>query len=92
MRRNLAAKGRRDRNQAAIAQVFRQFGAHVKDAASLGTGFPDLIVLYRDVIRLVEVKTRTGRLSAAQKALAAVWPVSVVRSIDDAEAFMREWR
>lgn len=57
-------------------------------------GFPDLLLFWRGHALLIEVKTPSGRLSEAQKALharleAQGWPVHVCRSVDDALALAR---
>lgn len=49
----------------------------------------DLLVSHRNTIHLVEVKTRKGRLTADQVSFATHWPVTVLRSVDDAIAFAR---
>jgi len=49
----------------------------------------DLLVLHRGAPHLVEVKARKGRLTRDQAAFLASWPVTVLRSVDDAIAFAR---
>lgn len=44
----------------------------------------DLLVLHRGTVILVEVKTEKGRLSKAQEALSQLWPIRVLRSVDEA--------
>ena len=48
--------GRKDRNQDAIVDALRRVGAKVTSTASMGDGFPDLVVVFRGAITLFEVK------------------------------------
>lgn len=54
----------------------------------------DLIVGYRSVSHLVEVKVDGGRLNASQREFHASWrgDFSVVRSIKDVRALVDQWR
>jgi Holliday junction resolvase len=89
MRRRLTGK---DQNQAEIVGVLRDVGASIIDTSHMGNGFPDLVVGYRGVIYLLEVKnnkTFYGRkgFNENQKAWNARWagpPPIIVRSQDDA--------
>jgi Holliday junction resolvase len=60
-------------------------------AATLTVGAPDFVILAEGRILLIEVKTRTGKLSPAQQALHA-WArklgheVNVVRSVEEFNA------
>jgi hypothetical protein len=83
---------RRDKNQQVIVDALRAVGAFVFDAALVGGGFPDLIVAYRGVVHLVEVKNpensygRKG-LSKNQLRFDAAWqgaPVNVVWTVEEA--------
>jgi hypothetical protein len=47
---------RKDANHAAIAQLLRQIGAHVIDAAAAPTLGFDLIVVYRGRTYIIEIK------------------------------------
>lgn len=49
-------KGRVDVNQAEVVAALRAIGAAVAITSSLGGGFPDLVVGYRGVNWLLEVK------------------------------------
>lgn len=79
-------RGRTDANQAAIVEALRQVGWKVQSTASLGGGFPDLVIARGYDVRLVEVKAPKGRLTEDQQRFHQEqgWPVSVVRSVDDA--------
>ena len=49
--------GRRvDRNQSEIVSALRAIGATVHCTHELGKGFPDLVVLFKDRVSLLEVK------------------------------------
>ena len=85
--------GRRDSNHAAVRDALRRIpGCRVFDAADMGQGFPDLVVGFMGVIRLIEVKD--GRLSPSKRRLTkdekrfhSAWehlPVFVVNDIDEA--------
>ena len=75
---------RTDANQAAIVSALEAAGWAVFSTASVGRGFPDLVCHRRGAIRLVEVKTATGKLRPAQEKFQDMFPVSVVRTIEDA--------
>lgn len=45
-----------DRNQAEIVAALRAIGAKVTSLAAVGNGVPDLLVLYRRVWHLLEIK------------------------------------
>ena len=79
------AKVRRkpDANQGTIIKALRGCGASVLDLSSVGGNCPDLLVGYRGVDRLMEVKTPDGDASDGQLEFAATWkgaPVVTVRS------------
>ena len=74
-----------DANHADIRQALRDLRCPVLDLAAVGGGCPDLAVLLPGArVVLVEVKTPDGTLTEAQGPFHAVWPVVVVRSVDDA--------
>ncbi len=76
-----------DANQASIVKALRRCGATVLDLSSVGGDCPDLLVGWRGVDRLMEVKTLTGTPSDGQIDFAATWkgaPVVMVRT--EAEA------
>lgn len=45
-----------DANHAKIVEVLRKAGAYVTDCSRMGGGFPDLALIYRGRVELVEVK------------------------------------
>jgi hypothetical protein len=74
---------KRDANESPIVQALRRVGASVIPLS--GEGAPDLLVLFRARIFLLEIKTARGRTTAAQFArLAEGWPVTTIRSVDAA--------
>ena len=70
---------RTDANQRDVVQLFEAHGCHVHSAASLGDGFPDLLVGWHERIALVECKNGKGKLTPDQVKFHAVWPVFTVR-------------
>ena len=82
-------KAKIDRNQPEIVEALRKVGALVHPMHTVGGGFPDLLVFFRGKLMLLEVKD--GLAPPSQQALTpdqvkfhAAWPVTVVRSVDDA--------
>ena len=76
-----------DRNQEAIVEALRFRGWLVLSLAPLGDGVPDLLLWHcgRGIMRLVEVKVPTGKLTKDQAGFAlAGWPFQVVRSVEQA--------
>jgi len=80
-----------DANHKLIVRALRQIGCSVQSLASQGMGCPDLVVGFRGVNYLFEVKD--GRKQPSQRKLTAmekVWhdtwrgQVCIVESIDDA--------
>lgn len=78
-----------DANHAVIVGGLRACGAKVLSLAAVGKGCPDLLVLHRGQLRLLEVKD--GRkppsaraLTPDQVAFHAEWPVTVVKSVEEA--------
>jgi DUF917 family protein len=77
-----------DNTHGDVVSALRRVGYLVADCSGMGRGFPDLVV-YRtgQPIRLVEVKSKGGVITAEQeKFMALGWPVTVVWSADDALA------
>ena len=75
-----------DANQREIIAALEAVGASVFPSFRLGGGFPDLVVGFRGVTYLLEVKTPTGRLTPAEARFFAQWRghAAVVRSVDEA--------
>jgi hypothetical protein len=79
--------GKIDENQTAIVDALRAVGATVHSTASLGEGFPDILVGFRLSTFLLEVKAEEGVLNPAQRKWHHNWqgrPVVVVRSPEEA--------
>ena len=76
-----------DANQSEIVAALRKAGYLVKDLRKAGDGAPDLLVArhWTRRVALMEVKSRTGRPTAAQGKWAKDgWPVTTVRTIEEA--------
>lgn len=84
---------RRDANHAEIRDAFRALGASVADTADLGDGFPDLVVGWRGCNYLVEIKTRTGKLTPDEVKFFDAWKgqAVIVRTVDDAQKLLDAW-
>ena len=75
-----------DANQAEIVDALRRVGAFVWICSRLGDGFPDLFVVFREQVYLLECKSPGGRLTGAEQRFIAACParVHVVRNADEA--------
>jgi Holliday junction resolvase len=76
---------KQDHNAVEIAAVLRNAGAIVRfiEGSHGQAGIPDLLVGFRGVTYLLEVKVAKGRLSKVQEEFHASWrggPIVVVRS------------
>lgn len=81
--RTLGWNRKRDANEKAIVDALRQAGAAVMPVS--GEGVPDLLVLWRRKVLLLEIKTAKGRATLAQsKTAAAGWPIVTVHTADEA--------
>jgi Holliday junction resolvase len=77
----MSARGRaarRDVNEKPIVDALRAIGAHVTRIS--GEGAPDLLVRVRGRLYAFEVKSGSGKRTAAQQD--SQWPV--IRSVDEA--------
>lgn len=87
-------RGRTDTNHARIRDGLRALGCEVADTSAMGGGYPDLTVVKRGRIVLLEVKRPDGPPSARgltpdQQRFHAAWkaqgaPVFVVHDLDEA--------
>lgn len=75
---------RSDLNQDEIELALERVGAEVASLAGLGNGKPDILVCFRRRLYLLEVKSRKGKLTKAQVVFHLRWPVTIVRSVDEA--------
>ena len=78
-----------DANQAEIVKALRLAGAHVQSLAALGDGVPDILMLWKDKLTLLEIKDgkkspSRRRLTEPQEAWHRDWPVTIVESVQDA--------
>ena len=81
---------RDDENQSKIVQALRDVGASVADTSCFGEGFTDLVVGYRGVNYLIEVKTLRGQLNAKQHIFHDLWrgQKAIARTTDEALAII----
>jgi Holliday junction resolvase len=82
-----------DANQKEIVSALRAAGASVTSLANIGKGCPDLLIGWRGVNYLVEVKNLDGRgdrLTPAETEFIRSWRGQVVKilTIDDALALL----
>jgi hypothetical protein len=84
-----------DANHAVVVGGLRACGAKVLSLAAIGKGCPDLLILHRGRLQLLEVKD--GRKPPSARALTpdqvdfhAEWPVTVVASVEQAIAALIE--
>lgn len=77
-----------DANQRPIVLGLRKIGALVLHLHTIRHGAPDLLVLFRGVFYLMEIKTLTGKLTPDEITFHAIWPVHIVRSLADALAVL----
>lgn len=75
-----------DSNQKKIVDNLREMGMTVIDLHEVGHGCPDIVVGYRGVNFLFEVKGKHGRLTDNQVELHESWrgQIAVIRSTSDA--------
>lgn len=81
-------RARVDDNHAEIVDALRLAGWKVVSLATIGSGCPDLLC-YRtgQPLRLLEVKGWHGVITSDQERfMADGWPVTIIRSVDDALA------
>jgi hypothetical protein len=85
-----------DSNHALLKKVFEQCGCSVADFSRLGGGVPDLLIGIPGMNMLVEVKSKSGKLTPEQAKFHAEWkgPKAVVRTVQEAAELvgkMGEW-
>lgn len=86
-----------DRNQTEVVNALRQVGASVQSLAATGKGCPDLLVGYRGINYLMEVKDgdkppSARELTIDQKHWHSLWrgSVYVVKSTDEALKILQD--
>ena len=84
-----------DTNQTQLVHQLRQIGASVYPTHTVGGGFPDLVVGYRGVNYLFEVKNPTmppskQRLTPEEAQLHDTWAgrIHIVRTLDECLAIL----
>jgi hypothetical protein len=81
-----------DRNHTALMNALRRTGWIMCSTAVVGEGFADAVgwhPVWRE-LRLFEFKTKEGKLTVAQQAFHAAWPVTVLRDVEDVLALTKE--
>ena len=81
-----------DLNQADIRLALEKMGASVQSLATIGKGCPDLLICYRGILYLIEVKTNKGKLKDSQIKWHADWigPVKTIYSLEEAMVWIKE--
>ena len=83
---------RTDSNHWAIVKAARKLGCLVHSTAAVGDGFPDIVICLPNRLgrRVVLCEIKNGALAASAQALTleqvkfhALWPVTIIRSVDD---------
>ena len=75
---------RADENQGRIIKALREIGASVIVLSQVGGGCPDILVGYRGINYLMEIKGPRGKLSERQIAFHESWrggEINVIRSV-----------
>jgi Holliday junction resolvase len=77
---------RSDSNQAEIVKALRDAGWLTVSLSDVGNGCPDVLAWHqRKGYRLVEIKTKAGKLEPKQEAfIKAGWPIVILRSVEEA--------
>jgi hypothetical protein len=86
-----------DANHGVFVETLERLGAQVRDTSNIGEGFPDLLVLWRKQLFLVEIKNpneatkeqvadpdHLGMLTPSQLKMRAAWPVVVALTAAEA--------
>ena len=79
-----------DLNHQEVVKTLRSLGASVFDASRMGSGFPDLVVGYKQKTVLVEIKSgKQKKFTEAQLKFMENWNGSTVIRINDVEGAIR---
>ena len=75
-----------DTNQPEIVEALRKAGASVQHLHMVGHGCPDILVCFRDLLFLMEIKSGRGKLTIDEQIWHAAWggQVAIVRTIEEA--------
>jgi len=78
-------KWKRDGNQKEIERVLRQLNIPYKDTSKVGGGFSDMVVGYKGINYLLELKVGKNKLQQNQIDFHDIWKgkIDVVRNIDE---------
>jgi len=79
---------KRDLNEAPIVKAFEAAGALVWRLDQPA----DLLVCIQEMVLLVEVKRGRAKLNAKQTETAKLWPINVIRTPEEAIAFVNSIR
>ena len=78
-----------DNNQLDIVKAFRSMGATVLNLSAVGKGCPDLLIGYKGISVLVEVKSKTGKFTEPQLKFMEQWQGGAVNRIDSIDGAIR---
>ena len=78
-----------DNNQLDIVKAFRSMGATVLNLSTVGKGCPDLLIGYKGISVLVEVKSKTGKFTEPQLKFMEQWQGGAVNRIDSVDGAIR---
>jgi hypothetical protein len=75
-----------DANQQEIVKALLLAGASVVDLHTVGRGVPDILVAYKNMNLLMEIKDGKGKLTSSEEQFFATWrgPTVVVHDPQDA--------
>ena len=81
-----------DRNQPAIVEELRGAGASVLLLHQVGHGCPDVLIGWRGVNLLVEIKSDVGKLTDDEREFFDTWrgQVTIVRTVEDARRLLED--
>jgi Holliday junction resolvase len=78
-----------DNNQLDIVKTFRSMGATVLNLSAVGKGCPDLLIGYKGISVLVEIKSKTGKFTEPQLKFMEQWQGGAVNRIDSIDGAIR---
>lgn len=83
-----------DANQREIVAALRAIGCTVQDLHEVGRGCPDLLIGFKGVNYLAEVKSEHGMMTGDEEAWHWEWmgQVAVIRTIEEAIACLQQQR
>jgi len=78
-----------DNNQLEIVKTFKSMGATVLNLSAVGKGCPDLLIGYKGISVLVEIKSKTGKFTEPQLKFMKQWRGGAVNRIDSIDGAIR---